>query len=110
HRPGSPGASGLTPRWDRAGASRQGVSSMPRCAECGFLSVIPMGKRRELLETDAEMRGTWNNPPGEHRVGHKMYEDWPVCFARAFPLREEVGQFSPARVLEVIRQDRACTR
>lgn len=78
-----------------------------RCVDCGYLSLRRYDERN-LVDADDEYRRTAGIPalPG---AKYQLYEDYPICFVRAFNLREEIGKpHERTKALAVIEEQRDC--
>ena len=89
---------------------------MVKCADCGYLALREW-ESRALVETEQHYREIGTDPPRTGMDKHKRYEDWPLCFAMAWPLREEIqgerqeiGGPEVASVLRVIHKERECSK
>jgi len=85
------------------------MRAMVKCAECGFLC-FRQRPDSLLVEADEVSRSTGKPALAEQGVSL----DFPVCFARAYPLRTEADRVKETgrnwldANLEVIRRERDC--
>lgn len=60
---------------------------MVRCVDCGFLALRSLADR-QLVEAEDHYRTT--GEPIEDQGGRPFYEDMPLCFKKAYDLRQEI--------------------
>jgi hypothetical protein len=80
---------------------------MVRCDGCGFLSMRRRSDRA-LCEVEGPIRQTGEVPLEASSPSSNLYEDAPVCYARAADLAKELRGTRPADRLAVIQKDRDC--
>lgn len=82
---------------------------MPKCADCGFLSLRLMDDRT-LVSAHDEFRKTGN----VSLYGESPYSWWPVCFLGVLDLEKkcesESGAIDADRVLAVIQEENDCSQ
>lgn len=64
---------------------------MPKCAECGYLS-LRLTKDRTIAEVEKLTRHDAVNPSVLSTTVHDQYAGSPFCFVNAFPLAEEIDR------------------
>lgn len=79
---------------------------MPKCADCGFLSIRHHNSRR-LDEVEAITRATGKLPP---ELPEEQHEDAPICFVQAYNLKAEMVSSRPEAFIAVLQNDRDCDR
>jgi hypothetical protein len=78
-----------------------------KCADCRFLAVRKC-ETREIVDAEDLLRQKGELPivPGRN---YYPYEDNPICFVRAFDLRDEIGVSPNVRLrLDVVQRERDC--
>src|SRR5208283_6219495 len=91
---------------------------MAKCSECGFLAARNL-YTRQLEEVEKEYRDNGASPTKPFPDGVEMMSisgirnvyGLPVCFARAFPLDQEIMASASSKdngILTVINQERQC--
>ena len=91
---------------------------MVKCAECGFIAARNL-YTRQLEEVEKEYRDTGASPTKPFPDGIEMMSingirnvyGLPICFARAFPMEEEIVTSASSKdngIITVINRERQC--
>jgi hypothetical protein len=90
---------------------------MPRCADCGFLSLRDQ-KTLQFMEVAEEGRAKWDFPSTGVGIGttqefvrHRVpiYYEVPFCAVGAMAIDQEAGGRLPDQTLPVITKERDCS-
>lgn len=83
-----------------------------KCAECGYLAVRHV-ETRQLLDAEIAFReqGSLPSRRSPDWIGIPIYDELPVCFARAVSFRQEIKTpASDERRLDCVQKQRNCDK